>query len=231
VLTGGSTDGPRYLPIVLEQVPEHADLAREEIFGPVTTLEPFDTLQEAITLANRTGGGIQPGIFTPNAARRPTCSATPSTSRPPQRRHAVRRNRRRRRRQRRRHLRHRRHDPDQDSAVRIARPDVSSPALAVGVNDGGRMTWTKGRDWTYRHVVQVPGWLRPQVWLLQAVVAMLSAHVEAVAHDVRRGRVVAAWNPLRDRRVGDRSLLDPVLLRRRRPGSYSASGSAATGAG
>jgi glyceraldehyde-3-phosphate dehydrogenase (NADP+) len=64
VLTGGSTDGARYLPTLLEQVPEHADLAREEIFGPVTTLEPFDTLQEAITLANRTGGGIQAGIFT-----------------------------------------------------------------------------------------------------------------------------------------------------------------------
>lgn len=64
VLTGGSTHGPRYLPTLLEQVPEGAKLAREEIFGPVTTLEPFDTLQEAIALANRTGGGIHAGVFT-----------------------------------------------------------------------------------------------------------------------------------------------------------------------
>jgi predicted transcriptional regulator YheO len=61
--------------------------------------------------------------------------------------------------------------------------------------------------------VQVPDWLIPQVPLLQAVVALLSPHVEAVAHDVRRDRVVAVWNPLSGRRVGDRSLLEPVLLR------------------
>lgn len=64
LLTGGATDGPRYLPTLLEAVPEEADLAREEIFGPVTSIEPFDTLDAAIAMANRNAGEIQAGVFT-----------------------------------------------------------------------------------------------------------------------------------------------------------------------
>lgn len=64
ILTGGVTDGPRYLPTLIEKVPHQTALAREEVFGPVATLEPFSTPDEAISLANRGGGGIHAGLFT-----------------------------------------------------------------------------------------------------------------------------------------------------------------------
>jgi acyl-CoA reductase-like NAD-dependent aldehyde dehydrogenase len=36
----------------------------EEVFGPVCTVTPYDTLDEAIELANGTRYGLQAGIFT-----------------------------------------------------------------------------------------------------------------------------------------------------------------------
>ena len=38
----------------------------EEVFGPVCTVTPYDTLDEAIGLANGTRYGLQAGIFTCN---------------------------------------------------------------------------------------------------------------------------------------------------------------------
>lgn len=64
VLAGGDTDGPRYLPTLLENIPDTADLAHEEVFGPVTGLEAFDNTAQAIEMANRGGGGIHAGVFT-----------------------------------------------------------------------------------------------------------------------------------------------------------------------
>jgi len=61
--------------------------------------------------------------------------------------------------------------------------------------------------------VQTPDWLAPHLPVVQAVVALLSPHVEVVAHDVPSDLVVAVWNPLSGRRVRDPSLLEPELLR------------------
>jgi acyl-CoA reductase-like NAD-dependent aldehyde dehydrogenase len=36
----------------------------DEVFGPVLTIEPFDTLNEAIARATNTHYGLQPGVFT-----------------------------------------------------------------------------------------------------------------------------------------------------------------------
>ena len=36
----------------------------EEVFGPVCTIAPYDTLDEAVELANGTRYGLQAGIFT-----------------------------------------------------------------------------------------------------------------------------------------------------------------------
>ncbi len=36
----------------------------EEVFGPVCTITPYDTLDEAVELANGTRYGLQAGIFT-----------------------------------------------------------------------------------------------------------------------------------------------------------------------
>ena len=51
-------------PTVVESPPADAQLACDEAFGPVCTLQPYETLDEAIELANATRYGLQAGIFT-----------------------------------------------------------------------------------------------------------------------------------------------------------------------
>jgi len=79
LLTGGQRRGSFYAPTVLAEVPESCTLAREEIYGPVTILYRFETLDEAIARANDVEYGLQAGIFTRDlqtaftAARRLEC--------------------------------------------------------------------------------------------------------------------------------------------------------------
>jgi acyl-CoA reductase-like NAD-dependent aldehyde dehydrogenase len=64
VLTGGTLDGELLLPTVVADAPPDAMVSCEEVFGPLCTLTPYDTLDEAIALANGTRFGLQAGIFT-----------------------------------------------------------------------------------------------------------------------------------------------------------------------
>jgi acyl-CoA reductase-like NAD-dependent aldehyde dehydrogenase len=64
VLTGGALDGPLLRPTLLARVPPDAKVSCEEVFGPVCTITPYDSLDEAIALANGTRYGLQAGIFT-----------------------------------------------------------------------------------------------------------------------------------------------------------------------
>ena len=64
VLTGGELDGELLLPTVIAEAPRDAKVSCEEVFGPLCTVTPFDTLDEAIGLANSTRFGLQAGIFT-----------------------------------------------------------------------------------------------------------------------------------------------------------------------
>jgi len=64
VLTGGTLDGELLLPTVIAGAPPDAKVSCEEVFGPLCTVTPFDTLDEAIVLANSTRFGLQAGIFT-----------------------------------------------------------------------------------------------------------------------------------------------------------------------
>jgi glyceraldehyde-3-phosphate dehydrogenase (NADP+) len=64
LLTGGQREGTFYAPTVLENVPTEMDLACEEIYGPVTVLSSFGTLEEAVSRANDVDYGLQAGIFT-----------------------------------------------------------------------------------------------------------------------------------------------------------------------
>lgn len=64
LLTGGRRDGTFYAPTLLENVSDGVALAREEVYGPVTTLQRFRTLDQAIMLANDVDYGLQAGIFT-----------------------------------------------------------------------------------------------------------------------------------------------------------------------
>lgn len=67
VVTGGSRiEGPGYFyrPTVIADVPEGAPVAAEEVFGPVLPIIPFDTTDEAITIANAVDYGLASFVWT-----------------------------------------------------------------------------------------------------------------------------------------------------------------------
>lgn len=72
VVCGGSRPnrpGYFYSPTVLSQVPPDAQLAREEIFGPVAPVIPFGTEDEVVQMANDTPWGLAAYIFTQDVDR------------------------------------------------------------------------------------------------------------------------------------------------------------------
>jgi acyl-CoA reductase-like NAD-dependent aldehyde dehydrogenase len=75
VLTGGEENG-LLRPTVLADVTPEMRVSCEEIFGPVCTLAAYDTLEEAIELANSTRFGLQAGIFTGATASALTAART-----------------------------------------------------------------------------------------------------------------------------------------------------------
>jgi acyl-CoA reductase-like NAD-dependent aldehyde dehydrogenase len=64
VLTGGELDGELIRPAVIANAAPELKVSCEEVFGPVVTVTAFDSLGEAIELANSTRFGLQAGIFT-----------------------------------------------------------------------------------------------------------------------------------------------------------------------
>ncbi|NUS37772.1 MAG: aldehyde dehydrogenase family protein [Lysobacter sp.] len=53
---------------LLEGVPHETDLYRQEAFGPVALMEPFDDFGQALALANDSDYGLQAGVFTASLA-------------------------------------------------------------------------------------------------------------------------------------------------------------------
>lgn len=68
VLTGGKRDGTAYAPTVLADVPAHAKVVDEEVFGPVLAVAPVDSLDEAFAAVNASRYGLQAGVFTTDVA-------------------------------------------------------------------------------------------------------------------------------------------------------------------
>ena len=64
VVAGGYAEGPIYFPTILTGVPYDAIASNEETFGPLVIVEPVDTAEEAIAVANRTSYGLVSSIFT-----------------------------------------------------------------------------------------------------------------------------------------------------------------------
>ncbi|MBT2549324.1 aldehyde dehydrogenase [Arthrobacter sp. ISL-65] len=74
VLTGGGRPniplgGYFFEPTVLTDVDNSMRVVREEIFGPVAAIMPFETEEEVLRLANDTQYGLAAGVWTTNLAR------------------------------------------------------------------------------------------------------------------------------------------------------------------
>ncbi len=62
---GADYEGGNFLePVIFADVTDDMTIAREEIFGPVISVLPFDTMEEVIARANATPYGLAAGIFT-----------------------------------------------------------------------------------------------------------------------------------------------------------------------
>ncbi|MBP7066502.1 aldehyde dehydrogenase family protein, partial [Ferrovibrio sp.] len=61
-------EGALLSPAILLNVPAEARLWREEAFGPVVAIVPFDGIDQAIALANDSPFGLQGAVFTNNLA-------------------------------------------------------------------------------------------------------------------------------------------------------------------
>jgi acyl-CoA reductase-like NAD-dependent aldehyde dehydrogenase len=66
ILTGGELEGELLRPTVIANAGPGLKVSCEEVFGPICTVTAYDTLDEAIELANGTRYGLQAGIFTSN---------------------------------------------------------------------------------------------------------------------------------------------------------------------
>jgi acyl-CoA reductase-like NAD-dependent aldehyde dehydrogenase len=67
---GGDHAGGFFLPVtILADVPNTAHIARNEVFGPVLVVTPFDTEDEAIALANDSEYGLGAYVHTQNLRR------------------------------------------------------------------------------------------------------------------------------------------------------------------
>ena len=64
VLAGGDLDGDLIRPTLIANAAPDLKVCREEVFGPVCVVNTYESLDEAIALANGTRYGLQAGIFT-----------------------------------------------------------------------------------------------------------------------------------------------------------------------
>tara|TARA_R110002074_G_scaffold122877_6_gene257955 strand:- start:2307 stop:3791 length:1485 start_codon:yes stop_codon:yes gene_type:complete len=74
LMTGGErllaqTGGSYFAPTVFTGVTPDMTLSRDEVFGPVLAITPFDTEDEAVALANGTYYGLAAGVWTGNLSR------------------------------------------------------------------------------------------------------------------------------------------------------------------
>ncbi|TVR42287.1 MAG: aldehyde dehydrogenase [Cryomorphaceae bacterium] len=68
-LEGELAGGYYMAPTIIEGLPQHCRTNMEEIFGPVVTLLPFDTEEEAVAWANATTYGLSATLWTQDLTR------------------------------------------------------------------------------------------------------------------------------------------------------------------
>ena len=79
ILGGGSVNKPLFFPTVVATTSDNM-LVRDEILGPVLSVIPVRSCDEAISVANDTAYGVCAALFTGNAKRARaarTCGGTP----------------------------------------------------------------------------------------------------------------------------------------------------------
>lgn len=69
LVTGGPRDGWWVAPTVLVDVDSGMRICQEEVFGPVITVQPFDTEDDAVAEANATPYGLSAMVFTTHLGR------------------------------------------------------------------------------------------------------------------------------------------------------------------
>ncbi len=73
VLTGGARiekyEGTFYAPTVLRDATSEMIVMNEETFGPVAPVQPFETIEEVVELANRTKYGLAAYVFTESVGK------------------------------------------------------------------------------------------------------------------------------------------------------------------
>ena len=69
LLTGRCENGFFVSPTVIEGLPQNCRTNQEEIFGPVVTLSPFDTVEEVLEYANGTQYGLSSTVWTKDLSK------------------------------------------------------------------------------------------------------------------------------------------------------------------
>ncbi|MCD6309831.1 MAG: aldehyde dehydrogenase family protein [Candidatus Eremiobacteraeota bacterium] len=69
ILTGGTRKGTLVTPTVLSDVKPDMKICRNEVFGPLVTVTPFENWEDAIAMVNDSIYGLQAGIFTRDIKR------------------------------------------------------------------------------------------------------------------------------------------------------------------
>jgi acyl-CoA reductase-like NAD-dependent aldehyde dehydrogenase len=69
ITTGGRRDGATVTPTVVAAPPADARLIREEVFGAVVGVVPFDEFDDVIAVCNDSRYGLQAGLFTHDIRR------------------------------------------------------------------------------------------------------------------------------------------------------------------
>ncbi len=72
IVTGGGTVGERGFfvsPTIVTDVAQDAEIVQNEVFGPVVTVQPFSSDDEAIAMANGVRYGLAASVFSENVGR------------------------------------------------------------------------------------------------------------------------------------------------------------------
>lgn len=64
LVEGNYSNGYFVPPTIFTNFPNESQIAQEEIFGPVATVLPFDTIEEVVKLSNATQYGLAAGVYT-----------------------------------------------------------------------------------------------------------------------------------------------------------------------